>query len=107
MGKLTIYGASDDLAEFEGHASGEVGCYGKPITVLIGTGDETLGVYLEHTGSRGWVLGTFMPDGVDEDKWNPPPATLTTRHYSPLLTVELEAGTPVLCFLAGEAHEIA
>lgn len=103
---LKIYGASDDLAEFEGFVSGEVGCCDKDVVVLIGSGDTKLGVLLRHDGRRGWVLGTFMPDDVDEDKWLPPLCRLSTHKYSPALFVDLEAGTPVVCLLAGEEHPI-
>ena len=107
MSTLKIYGASDDLAEFRGHADGEVGCYDSTVSVLIGSGDTALGVFIRHSGSLGWVVGTCMPNFVDEDKWAPPAATLTTHRYSPMLTVELAEGCPVRCMVNGEEREIA
>jgi len=107
MSTLRIYGASDDLAEFEGHCDGEVGCYDSRVTVEIGKGDEATGVFLEHSGSVGWQLGTFMPDGVDEDHWTPLAVTLTSEKYSPLATIEVPDGVAVLCYVDGKAHEIA
>ena len=107
MSTLQIYGASDDLAEFEGHVSGEIGCYDAPVIVLIGRANTGLGVILEHNGERGWQLGTFMPDDVDEDHWLPPTVQITNKRYSPLLTVELPDGTPVRAFIDGEEKEIS
>ena len=37
---LTIYGASDDLVEIEGHVSGAIGCYDRPIMLKVGDNDS-------------------------------------------------------------------
>ncbi len=113
MGQLQIYGASDDLVDFDGHVSGEVGCYESPVTVVIGEGNAALGVWLRHTGKLGWIIGCYMPADVDADRWTAPSARLSIEpirgdrpHYCPVLTVDVPDGAPVQCFVDGVPHEI-
>lgn len=96
---LIIYGASDDLAEFEGYMRGEVGCYDSEVVVLIGDGNRALGVVLKHDGQRGWILGVFMPDDIEDDNWSPWPAVLGNEGYSPKISIEVVPGAPVKCWV--------
>ena len=71
--ELRIWGASDDLIEVRGVADGELGTYGARTDFLVGEGNSCMGVSVAHTARIGWVLSTWMPDCVkDERNWAPP-----------------------------------
>jgi len=112
LSKLYMYGASDDLVEFEGHANGEVGCYASAVRVEIGAGDGLLIVQFEYAGEKGWVLSTWMPHGIEEDEWTPPAMIVTTARerrspYSPLVEVDVPDGAAIRCWVDGAATKIA
>lgn len=77
-----VYGASDDLLEFEGDLSGEVGCYGtdndEDLGVLVAFSDGTvLSARYGKNGLALWGLSVFrkgdmflrvdLCDDADED----------------------------------------
>lgn len=112
MGQLIIHGYSDDNVEVRGHASGEIGFYEQIVRFVAGEGNTALGIYVTHSDRIGWVIGTYMPDVVEDERvWNPPPATITTAAahrtpYSPMLTVDLPDGAPVRCWVGDEERPI-
>lgn len=102
MGQLIVYGASDDLAEFEGHADGEIPCWESTVEVLIGERNRLTRLQLRHTSDLGWIISVLMPTEIaDENEWDPYPIKITHNRYSPLATVDLPAGCPVRAFVDG------
>lgn len=69
-----VYGASDDLVEFEGDVSGEVGCYGTDDNergVLIVCNDGTLLEVKYGKGGRGIWAVTVLKKGELLDRVEP------------------------------------
>ena len=104
---IRIYGASDDLVEFEGDVTGEVGCYGVPVLIRVGSDEAGLRIvasyaaYAEEFGSDapGWAFGVATVNGNgsgDDDEGKIPwPVRIERERYSTAIVIDCPPGTPV------------
>lgn len=95
MARFKVYGASDDLVEFEGDFSEEFPTNGHWEGVLTAPDGGTAILYVDYRGTGTWTvtLGQWEEDYI-LPAWAVDLSTdLGTIGYSTVLTLEVPAGT--------------